>query len=452
MKKTGSITNKPKTPKFLSRKVHKSKLDADVIIIGAGASGLAAAKNLVEQNKNINVIVLEARNRIGGRIYDTNISKFGKLPIGAAWLHKKGKKQILEPMLNELSIKYMNLDSLKNGKAMNIYKQNGELLSKTEDKKFKQTLSSLPKKIREYGAKSKISIAEAVQHLTKPQQFSQDIINALITRATEHCSLDSDIMPASEFDGWDPNGKVVIDGFQKLVNHLSEGVNIILNSIVESIIQNNSCITIKTQNKIYKSKYIICTLPLGVLKSNLVKFVPELPKLKKKAIKNMFSGSHEKIFLLFDKVFWDPKVYAFQYSDSKNRGLCTQWFNILLPTKGRKVLYTNLSGPDIKHISKSDKQLTKICMKNLKKMFGDQIPNPTAVYVSRWSQDPFTMGGPHSHPNMNGKITDHDIIGKPFRKIYFAGVDTSSSETETVEAALLSGIRVSNEIIFKLNN
>ena len=193
-------------------------------------------------------------------------------------------------------------------------------------------------------------------------------------------------------------------------------------------------------------------MPLGVLKSNSVKFIPDLPKSKKKAIKNMFSGSHEKIFLLFDKVFWDPKVYAFQYSDSKNRGLCTQWFNILLPTNGKKILYTNLSGPDIKHISKSDKQLTKICMKNLKKMFGEQIPNPTAVYVSRWAQDPFTMGGPHAHPKMNGKMSDHDTIGKPFGNIYFAGVDTSSKETETVEAALLSGIRASKQIISKINN
>ena len=439
--------------KFLTKKKMKTQTkddNIDVIIIGAGASGLSASRNLID--KNFKIIILESRNRIGGRIYDADIKNFGKIPIGAAWLHKKGKYNLLKPLMDDLSIKYMNTDSLVNGKSMNIYRENGEKLNSKEFNLFTKILSELPKKLHNYGKNSSESISDATKNILKKYNLPKDIINSLITRATEHCSLDSNIMPVSEFDGWEPNGKVVVDGYQKLIDHLSRGLDIRLNSIVKTIKQTETGVLVKTKNGTFHAKYVICTLPVGVLQSKSVKFIPSLPKRKIKAIKNMFTGSHEKIFLLFDKVFWDPNVYAFQYSDSKNRGLCTQWFNITLSTSGKKILYTNLSGPDIKYLAKSDKELTKICMKNLKKIFGTNIPNPKDVYVSRWAQDPYTMGGPHSHPKMNGKITDHDIIGEPFKKIYFAGVDTSSTVTETVEAALLSGIRASNQIMSKFNH
>tara|TARA_B100001094_G_C17944631_1_gene677378 strand:+ start:110 stop:286 length:177 start_codon:yes stop_codon:yes gene_type:complete len=51
------------------------------------------------------------------------------------------------------------------------------------------------------------------------------------------------------------------------------------------------------------------------------------------------------------------------------------------------------------------------------------------------------------HPTMKATMKNFDIIGRPVKNIHFAGVDTSSTVTETVEAALLSGIRASNEIL-----
>ena len=86
-------------------------------------------------------------------------------------------------------------------------------------------------------------------------------------------------------------------------------------------------------------------------------------------------------------------------------------------------------------------------MKHLKKIFGNNIPDPLNIYVTRWKLDPFTMGSAHSQPNLNGTMYDFKIIGKPFHKIFFAGVSTSESVTETVEAAILTGIRASKEIL-----
>ena len=67
--------------------------DYDVIIIGAGAAGISAAKNLIYNGKK--VIILEARNRIGGRIHDIVTKQMGDIHLGASWLHYKRDCHIL---------------------------------------------------------------------------------------------------------------------------------------------------------------------------------------------------------------------------------------------------------------------------------------------------------------------------------------------------------------------
>lgn len=183
------------------------------------------------------------------------------------------------------------------------------------------------------------------------------------------------------------------------------------------------------------------------MQSGIVNFNPKLPLVKRRALSHLNSGNHEKIFFKFPEVFWDRNKIVFQYASEKNRGLCTQWYNVLLPTKNNKILYTNLSGPDIKYANRDLSELKKIGMDILRKMFGDDIPEPTNVYNTSWSIDKYTMGGPYGHPKVNGTMEDLDIMGKKFVKLYFGGVDTSKTETETVEAAILSGFRSSNELL-----
>ena len=96
---------------------------------------------------------------------------------------------------------------------------------------------------------------------------------------------------------------------------------------------------------------------------------------------------------------------------------------------------------------KTDEELKDIAMVNLRKIFGDSIPEPEHIYVTRWKLDPYTKGSAHSHPNLNGSMNDFRIIRKPFKRLFFSGVSCSERVTETVEAAILTGIRASKEIL-----
>lgn len=437
----------------------------DVIVIGAGAAGITAARNLTHQGKK--VLVLEARDRIGGRIHDISTSQMGEIHLGASWLHYKGKHHILKDILDYYNVKYLEDDALESSDSMGIYTKDGELV-KQDKQLFSEILIKMPKLIKKYGKKyPNLTVTQVVDKICKATQaanpkFDKALINSLITRSFEHCSMNADVMPAKEFDGWEPNGHFIKDGFGKLIQQLSKNINIQLNSVVRQIIQKKqksqeesqsmNYVKIITDKDIFFSHYVISTIPVGVLQSNLVKFKPELPQEKKESLKNLDSGNHEKIFLKFPYVFWDKDVEVFQYSSDKNRGVCTQWYNILLKAENKKILYANISGPDIKYAKKSNAELQKISMKVLRKMFGEDIPEPLAIYVTRWSLDKYTLGGPYAHPKKNGKMEDLSIIGCPFGNIHFGGVDTSKDVTETVEAAILSGIRTSNEVLNRLKN
>tara|TARA_B100000674_G_C37934638_1_gene959660 strand:+ start:597 stop:1985 length:1389 start_codon:yes stop_codon:yes gene_type:complete len=439
------LTRNKRSIKKLTKKEIEEHLD--VIIIGAGASGLSAAKYLQKNGKK--VIVLEGRDRLGGRIHDTYVKGFGKIPLGGAWLHYKGEHHILQNLLDNLKIRYMNDNSLENGDNMIIYDKDGKKLSDSENKKMMDILYKLPSMITKYARKNpKMTLSKCIRNILKKFKLSGDIINSLITRATEHCSLNADLIRCGEYDGWNPNGRFVIDGYRPLIENFAKNIKIYLNSTVIEIEQKEK-VTVKTKDgRLFRAEKVISTIPVGVLKTKLVKFKPELPKKKTDALRNMFTGAHEKIFLSFPYVFWNPDVYTFQYSDPKNRGLCTQWQNVSIPSTGKNILYTNLSGPDIKFVSKSDKELENIAMNVLRKIFGKKIPDPDNVYITRWALEPLTRGAAHAHPNLSGSMKDLTTIGEKFGKIHFAGVDTSENVTETVEAAILSGIRVSNEILY----
>lgn len=437
------------TKKNKIKKMETNEL-IDVIIIGAGATGISAANYLQQHGKK--VMILEARNRIGGRINDEHIKGFGKIPLGAAWLHYKqncwknykNHKHMLKDLLNEHDVKYVKSSGLDNKNNIIMYDHLGK---KFTDEKSLDILKELPSLICKESKKyPNMILSVCIRNILKKYNLPKDIENAFINRSTEHCSLNADKMLCKNYDCWQPNGDIVVDGYSKLIKKLSKHIKIKLNSEVIEIDQSETNVKITTKQNHYRAKYVICTIPLGVLKTNKIMFIPSLPEEKINSLKKIDTGLHEKIFLSFPYKFWDLTKHVFHYADKNNRGACTQWQTLPIKTS-KNIIYTNLSGPDVNYVYKTDKQLQKICMRNLKKIFGKQIPEPLNIHVTKWKTDPYTMGSAHCQPNLEGSNKDFKIIRKPFNKLFFT--DVSEEVTETVEAAILTGVHTAKEIICK---
>lgn len=208
---------------FLGSLKKPNNKNIDTIVIGSGASGLTAARNLAFNGQN--VLVLESRDRIGGRVHDITLKVMGKIPLGAAWLHTKGHFPILKSLLDKLDVRYMDIDSLKNTDSIQIYTHNKKL-SSVENKKFIKILRNLPKVLKKYSKiNPDITVSKAITELYK-DKMELELINALVTRGYEHCGMNADLMPIRELDGWEPNGQFIYDGFGKLLKKISHGLNI----------------------------------------------------------------------------------------------------------------------------------------------------------------------------------------------------------------------------------
>jgi monoamine oxidase/GMP synthase-like glutamine amidotransferase len=410
----------------------------DVLVIGAGPSGLMAATHL--KHKFERVVVLEARTRVGGRVHDRHVAAMGgTIPLGAAWLHDKGHSPILHKHLEANSVKLASRDDFHD---IAVFRETGRRCTEAETQDFLHQLQRLPPALSKID-EPQTSLAAAAEALLG-DAYDPDVVQGLINRSLESCSRNASTMPVAAFDGWVDNGVFVVDGFGRLFERMGAALDIRFGEEVVAIAQDRAHAVVQTTHRAYTARYVVSTLPTGVLQSHRVRFDPPLPLLKRRVLPLLDAGNHEKIFLRFPENFWGD-VTLFHYCHARRRGLCTQWIAALCKYSGQPILYTNLSGPDVPDPAPTESEAVEIAMCVLRTIFG-KVPDPTAVYVTDWKTSEYTQGGPYASPRFGATMSDFDVLGEAHGRVHFAGVDTSSHQTETVEAAMLSGLRVADAI------
>ena len=108
------------------------------------------------------------------------------------------------------------------------------------------------------------------------------------------------------------NDVLPVGGYIRLFSELTKNLSISLNNPVTAIHYDSQGVTIVAKKGVYHSRYVVITLPLGVLQAGTVKFSPELPKEKLASIKRLRMGFLNKIYLFFDKPFWDTDSNGFR--------------------------------------------------------------------------------------------------------------------------------------------
>jgi len=128
-----------------------------------------------------------------------------------------------------------------------------------------------------------------------------------------------------EFEG----GDALLDGgYGTLVDTLAAGLDVRLGWQVAEIIHDESTVIVRsTTGAELRATAAVVTLPVGVLTSGAVQFLPPLPAAKDSALAALPSGLLDKLWLTFDDVFWNPDVDVINFIDPDNPGLWAQWVN-----------------------------------------------------------------------------------------------------------------------------
>ncbi|TAE03287.1 MAG: FAD-dependent oxidoreductase [Bacteroidetes bacterium] len=417
-----------------------------VLVVGAGISGLAAAKTLKE--KGYKVIVLESRDRTGGRMW-TDKSLGFPFDMGAAWIHGPDGKNPITAIAKKAGCKTFLTDDDKT----EVYDENGKEISDNKLDRYENEYEKLTEKIEskfeDLPLEQDISLDKAVKDLFP--KYNNDLLMQYMLSAYSEFdaggALDKLSAKNWQNDSMFPGEDVLVSsGYEGVIKEMEKGLDIRLNQVVSKIEYDETGVTVSTNKGNFDADYAIITLPLGVLKKNVVSFDPPLPNSKVKAIEKVGMGNINKVALVFEKSFWDNKVQYYGYT-SPVLGMYNYFLNTRTFSDVNCLVTFGLGQYGLAMESQTNKQIQDDIMKILKKIFGNSIPNPKKMLITRWNSDKFSYGA-YSYNAIGSDKNDYKELGKDLlNRVFFAGEHTSPEYRATVHGAYLSGIREAEKIM-----
>ena len=439
----------------------------NVVVIGAGIAGLAAAKKL--KNSGFTVTVIEASDRIGGRIKTIDFDGF-KADFGASWIHGiNGNPLYSLANSNGLITKPTFYD------PSYIFDIDGEEITYEEWDVIENLLEEL---VNLAYSNMDLSLKELLDMMVPGLNLSDKMrrifLGAVRSEIEIPYAVDSNDISAKALttnDSFSGEDVVFSGGMQGITDSIAEGLNITLNTFVTKVSYSGNKINVYTKNtsnvdmqrscmtchidsdaaiiehdNIITADKVIVALPLGMLKYNNVVFEPSLPAEKLTAIDSLGIGTMNKVFLKFEENFWYEDGYFFQYL-KEDYAKEIEFFSPT-PTGSSNVIVAVFAGQQARSIENLDEgAVVSLVMNDLKGMFGEDIPQPIAVEKTSWHTNPYALGSyPHLQPGSDLSVCD--IIAKSIdNKVFFAGDATSRSYMSTAHGAYLSGLTAANKII-----
>ncbi len=429
---------------------------SSVVVVGAGAAGLASARRLADAG--ISVIVLEARNRIGGRTWSYDFGGETTIDLGASWIH--GTHPELEQLVAELSLETVNTDFTN----MLVHDTSGGTRQIDDETVADLEIRIGTRVIAAAINDAKASIQSIIDRMWQDNvlaDYSFEFIQYITTMFFEtEFAASSETIPAQAFlellppageptepgDDLGAKNTAFPHGYNQITDHLATGLDIRLNTVVQRIDYSGESVQITTDDGSYEADVVIVTVPIGVLKAGRIAFSPALPERKQGAIDRMGSGVLNKLYLRFPHVFWEQEPDVLGFS-APERGGFAVWHNMEKIT-GQPILMAFTSGQSAIDIERlNDAEIVALAMERLRGFYGDGIPEPIDYQITRWHSDPFSLGS-YSYFALATELGDRAILAEPVvDKVLFAGEATIDRAFAQVPGAYMTGLREADRII-----
>ncbi|GKV00270.1 hypothetical protein SLEP1_g12988 [Rubroshorea leprosula] len=422
-----------------------------VIVIGGGISGLAAARIL--HDASFKVILLESRDRIGGRIH-TDYSFGCPVDMGASWLHGVCNENPLAPLIRSLGLTLYRTsgdDSVLYDHDLESYmlfdmaghKVPQQIVIEVEDV-FKRILKETEKVRDEHT--NDMSVLQAISIVLdkhpelRQEGLAYEVLQWYICRMEAWFAADADMI---SLKCWDQERVLsgghglMLQGYDPVIKSLAKDIDIRLNSRVARISNGCNKVVIMVEDGMsFVANAAIITVPLGILKANLIQFEPKLPEWKVSAISDIGVGNENKIALRFDKVFW-PNVELLG-TVAPTSYTCGYFLNLHKAT-GHPVLVYMAAGRFAYDLEKqSDESAVNLVMLQLKKMFPDAT-EPVQYLVSHWGTDPNSLGS-YSYDPVGLTADLYERLRAPLGNLFFGGEAASVDHQGSVHGAYSAGV------------
>lgn len=422
-----------------------------VVVIGAGIAGLAAAKKLRDAGKE--VMILEARDRIGGRLHTSSHWADAKLDLGATWIHGDGSSNPVANLARQIGAR-LATTSFDSREAFDAH---GVPMGSSGDAHLESLQAALSTALaRAQDFDEDLSVRDAARNglnYTSRSEVDRMRIDFLLNTTIEHeYGGDASQLSAHWYnsdEAYDGDESLFLDGYQVMIDYLGQGLDIRLAHVVSAIDHaQDRGVTVTTNRGIFHAQRAIVTLPLGVLQSGAVQFTPPLPDDKQTAINKLGMGVLNKCYLRFPSVFWNPSVdWINRVPSSAKSGQWAEWVSFARPT-GQPILLGFNAAAFGREIERwSDQDIVSSAMSTLRTMYGGGIPDPTGWLITRWESDPYARGAYSCNLLGSTPQMRTDLARSVGHRLFFAGEATERLHFQSVHGAYESGLRAADEVL-----
>ncbi len=434
----------------------------DTIVVGAGVSGLSAARVLAAQGQK--VMVLEARDRIGGRLHTERLD--GRITdLGASWIHgiDGGPLHKLTRAFGMDDVEFTVGSYQPGGRPIAYYGPDGARLSESAAEQFIADAARMEARLtavieamppgNSYAEAARTAVAQVANAEGWDAERAARVVEYLDHRSEEQYGAVSRLLDAHGLEDEVIIGDEVVfpGGYDQLATNLAAGLDVRLEHVVTHVARTGAAgvesgVVVHTDRGSFTAAQAVVTVPIGILKSERITFDPPLPEAVAGSISRFRMNSFEKIFLRFPRRFWDDGVYAI-----RRQGDAAAWWHSwydLTDLSGEPTLLTFAAGECAQQIRNwSRERVVESVMASLREIYGERTLDPVHARITDWQGDEWA-GGAYAYMTRGCTAEDHTRIAEPIDGVlHLAGEATWEEDPATVNAALCSGHRAAERIL-----
>lgn len=426
--------------------------DPQVLVVGAGAAGLSAARVLHEAG--VPVTVLEARDRLGGRIWTAEVGE-ARLDLGAAWLHGTDDNPVAA-FMDAHGLGYVQdpdrwtrLFDQETGTALS------DAAWTTMDQATADFEAALPSLRRQLGDEA--HVGQAVEAWlagakldAQGERLARHAIEQWMVELTYGSPVDrtglSTFWQEGELQGGD---HLPVGGYAGFVEALAEGLDVRLERPVEEIAWSEQGVELSAGGERFSGSHALVTVSVGVLRSGAITFDPPLDDQRLAALARLEMANLEKVAFAWEAPVWSGNV---EYVDASVPGRFPEFYE-LEERAGAPAMVGLYGGRFARDVQGgwSEERIAADALAALAEATGAAVPSPEASAITSWTRDPFTLGSYVFLPP-GADFDDLDQLSRPAGpRLLFAGEATEPEHYGTVHGAVLSGLREARRLGVKDN-
>jgi monoamine oxidase len=469
---------------FCSAHVTAYPETVDVVVVGAGLSGLTAARDLLAGGRSVKV--LEARDRVGGKVHNQVLKNGGVVEVGAEFVgptqdkvlqmiadlglttfrtYAEGKSVLLrngtrtaytpDPQLG--GAPPVEIDALSQVAAAKAeldnwaaeidvhapwnHNKSGEWDAQT----FKQYLS-----VTTPHPEADLVLTTACKAIfaVEPREISLLYVLAYIASAGNETTKGS-LTSLISVEGGGQESRVE-GGTGLIPERLAEKVgskHIALNAAVSSVTKTATGYTIVSRAGTVHAKEVVIAMPPPLMKR--IAFSPELPKARRNLINGLVLPPIGKGIAIYATPFW-RKTEGLSAQVISDEGATRVTFDSSASDGSFGAILGFILGDQMRALDKvSPAEAQKLVTEANVKYFGTEAANTTEFVLQRWDLEEWSKGGPVAIAPPNVLKANGPALREAVGGIHFAGTETSVYWTGYMDGAIRSGERVAKEILKK---